>query len=393
MEIYSIDCKKYKLNGTQHTFGAEKVLETDNKEIHASFFIECDNEQDNFSFNLEHYGDDAMDIQQNRCEIDVYIKENKTPHDKYFTILCTHSNDKEVYVEIKIVQTAEEYSVSFNQSGSSTSTTHEFKSEITSAASGYNNSRYNYWEEKTFNVYVKGGSKKYRIESILKCHEEAVQGSSEPRYIYSQFDNGFIYTKNTDSLVIRNYGRPFMDENDYYVITLCHDDYRYKKATIKITYQPISTPAIRSRKKKTTKQSAVQTQDTNIYNMNLYISKEETAPTTKVENVCQIIFNGNMENIEKTDEENYKIVGQKNATLSFKVLEGESADNMETSNLMVKTSAFGNWCSLSLDETDLSDRKLKISILNKPICERKVKIVMSIIDFPSEKKMIILTNI
>ena len=86
MNLYTIDCKTYILNGTEKTFGEEKTVETDNKETRATFFIECNNMKDNFSYKTEYYGDGEMSVNVNRCNLEVYIKENKTPYDKDFTI-------------------------------------------------------------------------------------------------------------------------------------------------------------------------------------------------------------------------------------------------------------------------------------------------------------------
>ena len=64
---------------------------------------------DNDSFTLDAYGDDDFVFEHNRDEVNIYIKANKTPFDKNFLLVCTHANDTNVYIEIQIVQKAEEF--------------------------------------------------------------------------------------------------------------------------------------------------------------------------------------------------------------------------------------------------------------------------------------------
>ena len=66
---------------------------------------------------------------------------------------------------------------------------------------------------------------------------------------------------------------------------------------------------------------------------------------------------------------------------SFKVM----SDN-EESNLMVKASSSGQWCGVSMDKTN---RKLIISIKDKPLCERRSYIKVNIVDYPETYKTLI----
>ena len=394
MGAYSIDCKSYKLEGTTSSLGEEKTIITpDNKEVHLTLYIDCEGDEDNNSFTFEQYGEDEMVVERNRCELDIYIKENKTPNNKYFTIVCTHANDSSVYVEIKIVQTAEVYKLIFSNSPTSDGPVEipiNLKSVITNSHNSSDKSNYNYYEEQSVNVCVVGGSKRYRIESIVKCHEEPQQ-TGDPQYIYSSFDGGFTYVKKPDSLTIRNYGRPFLEENDYYIITLCHEDYREKKAKITLKYLADSSSNNNGQTTPQTPQTDLQVSD--IYRTHDYIS-HQTNGGDETSRVCQLIMNNTTENIQAVSG-GYQIVGQVNATLSFKVMEGENTSSLQAKNLMVKLISHGNWCSVSLDTentTSASDRKIKISILNKPICDRKTIFSISVVDYPEVTKSFVLTN-
>ena len=397
MSAYSIDCKRYKLNGTQSSLGQDKTIMTsDNKEIHLTLYIDCEGDEDNNSFTFEQYGDNEMVVERNRCELDIYIKENKTIEDKYFTIICTHSNDSSIFINIKIVQIAEEYKLMFSNSptcAGPTNIAQELKSIITVSTNSNDKSNYNYYEQVSIDVCVVGGSKKYRIESIVKCHEEPEEVGGEQQYIYSSFDNGFTYVKKPNRLIIRNYGRPFLEENDYYVITLCHEDYRQKKATIKLTYSQV--PQSEGTGHHDEPQIIhTRPQESNIYRTHNYIV-HETEETEEIGKVCQLIMNDTTDDIQ-INEKGYEIVGQVDVILSFKVLLGENESSLEPSNLMVRVCSHGNWCSVVLieeDPIDLSDRKIKISILDKPICERKTIFSISVVDYPDATKSFVLTNL
>lgn len=64
-------------------------------------------------------------------------------------------------------------------------------------------------------------------------------------------------------------------------------------------------------------------------------------------------------------------------------------ENGAVSDLMVKKTSTGNWCSVKLDETN---RNLKIRILNKPIGERKCFVKLTVVDYPSANVSFILVN-
>ena len=265
MDLYTIDCKTYILNGTEKTFGEKKTVETDNKEIRATFFIECNNMKDNFSYKTEYYGDGEMSVNVNRCNLEVYIKENKTPYDKDFTIKCTHSNDINTYIEIQITQKAEEFKLEITDGATLNSETNQYEKMlqsiiqnpfVTKENNDYDN--YDYYEKNEFKINVVGGSKKYRIESILKCFVD------EDSIRYGNFDNGFIYNKYDDKLIITNYGRPFSDENGYYLLRLCHEDYREVSLELLLKYNQLT----RVLAKKTTKsisEKKIQPQISDIY--------------------------------------------------------------------------------------------------------------------------------
>ena len=60
---------------------------------------------------MEYYGDEGILITRNRCKLNVYLTENKTYYDRNYTIICTHANDAEVFVQINITQKAENFAL------------------------------------------------------------------------------------------------------------------------------------------------------------------------------------------------------------------------------------------------------------------------------------------
>lgn len=382
MNLYSIDCKKYKLNGLQNMFGEEKVLETDNNEIHATFFIECDNEQDNFSYKTEYYGDGELTVDDNRCDLEVYIKENKTPYDKHFTIKCTHVNDENVSIVIEIIQKAEEFKLEITSGASSIGTNRYekvLKSEITSVAQGKSDNNFNYYEEVQFAMNVVGGSRKYRIESIVKCHKDE---EDTEEISYRKFDGGFIYNKFDDKLIITNYGRPFLNQNDFYLIKMRHEDYRELSIELILRYSEPSvlwTTVAKTKKRGRKKKLRPQISDIYLPYETIMKAQQNNEILSKKENIVEIRL------LEDIGDE-LIIENKENATsLPFEVLE-----NGQPSNLMVKVYSSGTWCNV---RTDITNRNLMVIINNMPVGERKSFVKVSVIDYPEVFFTFIIKNI
>lgn len=384
MEIFSVTCDEYILNGNTSTLGDNGLVETDNKEIYATFKIKCDGKEDNVSFNLDYYGDDEMVVEQNRSNIEIYIKENKTPYDKYFTLICTHANDKTIYLQIDIQQKAEVFKLEIT-SGASTLSENVYTDELNSIIQNkfvgkHDDENYNYYEEREYKVNVVGGSKKYRVETILKCHPDTEDNTL---ISYSPFDKGFILNKFNDKFVIRNYGRPFLNDSDYYLIRFCHEDYREVTIELKLTYsQVLSTRRMtttstkkRGRKKVIKPQisDAYLTYEKLMQKLNTPIEKEK-----EKEKVIEIKFAEDIGEI-------YNIVGkQVGVTLPFEVYE-----DGEISDLLVRVHATSDWCTAKTDNTN---RNLILNIHNQPVLDRMCYVKVSVVGYPETFVKFILKN-
>jgi hypothetical protein len=234
-----------------------------------------------------------------------------------------------------------------------------------------------YYEEKEIKLDITGGSKKYRVNGIYKCYDE------EDNTVHrTTFDNGFILNKNENSLIIRNYGRPFIDEKYYYIIVLEHFDVRdiKKEITIKYTSLENSTTTINSRKSVQLKSSKPK--------IIMPIIQEEKQEKENIVEIKPIEYG--LEILE--DVEDYTIIDEPLKTiLPFTVTE----DGVE-SNLMVKASSSAYWCRVKViqeyNDNDEIERKLIFRIINKPLIIRKTKITVSIIDLPHINVSFILTN-
>lgn len=384
MEIFSVTCDEYILNGNTSTLGDNGLVETDNKEIYAAFKIKCDGKEDNVSFNLDYYGDDEMVVEQNRSNIEIYIKENKTPYDKYFTLICTHANDKTIYLQIDIQQKAEVFKLEIT-SGASTLSENVYTDELNSIIQNkfvgkHDDENYNYYEEREYKVNVVGGSKKYRVETILKCHPDTEDNTL---ISYSPFDKGFILNKFNDKFVIRNYGRPFLNDSDYYLIRFCHEDYREVTIELKLTYsQVLSTRRMtttstkkRGRKKVIKPQisDAYLTYEKLMQKLNTPIEKEK-----EKEKVIEIKFAEDIGEI-------YNIVGkQVGVTLPFEIYE-----DGEISDLLARVHATSDWCTAKTDNTN---RNLILNIHNQPVLDRMCYVKVSVVGYPETFVKFILKN-
>ena len=196
------------------------------------------------------------------------------------------------------------------------------------------------------------------------------------------FDNGFILKKNTNSIVIRNYGRPFIDEKYYYIIVLEHFDVRDIKKEIIIKYTSLENSTIT---KKLRKNAELKSSKPKII---MPIIQEEKQEKEDIVEIKPIEYGLEMlENVE-----DYTIIDDAVETiLPFTVTE----DGIE-SNLMVKASSSAYWCRVKViqeyNENNEIERKLIFRITNKPLIIRKTKITVSIIDLPYINMSFILTN-
>ena len=451
---------EFTINCLYNNKECEEELVWDYKEQNQVLEIRCDNVIDNNSFIMEYYGDEGILITRNRCKLNVYLTENKTYYDRNYTIICTHANNAEVFVQINITQEAEKFALNVkieewipnkqyycgdrvffdnsiwrctednkeavfkkeyfekveeiekwksnkqyykgdrvfyngniwccieNNTGQDTFSEEYFEKReddtvtLQSIVDSSNSCKYSggkmYYEEQTINLNIVGGSKKYRVVGIYKCYDDEEDNTVHR----TTFDNGFILKKNTNSIVIRNYGRPFIDEKYYYIIVLEHFDVRDIKKEIIIKYTSLENSTIT---KKLRKNVELKSSKPKII---MPIIQEEKQEKEDIVEIKPIEYGLEMlENVE-----DYTIIGEPVETiLPFTVTE----DGIE-SNLMVKASSSAYWCRVKViqeyNDNDEIERKLIFRITNKPLIIRKTRITVSIIDLPDVNVSFIITN-
>jgi len=401
MSNFSISVKDYK---------EPIVIEKDFKEQNIELEIKCDGVVDNNSFAVNYDGDEGMTIQRNRCKLNIHLDRNYKNWERNYHIWLTHVNDEYVRVDINITQGKEIFSIN---AGS-----RELSSEIK--------------EEEPIPVTVNGGSQKFNIIEIAKIHftenvesitvndvkyeyktfveengkikykwvngnntvytsmrnpsktDKTRRGSSitdvEYESVRQPFDNGFELLKNDNTITITSYGRPFLEEDDYYEIVLQHADDINVKQTIKVEYLPLTK--IENTETQETTARIEDTIDTPVEIPNTEVLEEEEVIEVQPP-VYKILFNEDLDNLVINNVERMVI--------PFRVTE----DGKET-NLMAAANASANWCLTEIEQRYNSAgrivRNLIINIRNRPISERKSSVSVYIFDIPNVNVNFVLTN-
>lgn len=411
VNTYTIECYQKINNVDVPILDGEEIVLENNGRYDNTFYVKCDGVDDNNSFILSYNGDDEIVVNRNRCELDVYIKPNLTPHEKTFFIKCTNVYDSEVSVTFTLTQPADFYNIDIDNSilnlpldyvsdiDSDNIITQEqynnleneekqnyrkrytltLKSEITECFTENlsENSNYNYYEEKKLNILVQGGNKNYKIKAL---HKQIID---EDQVFRKKFDNGFVYVLNREEYLIRNYGKPFL-ENGYYELVLCHNDAKEFYVIFKIIYDNIQTSR-RLTSKKTDKRYSLNNKKTPTHK--IYPSANKLANMIEnSQNVDEIIKTYTYDIVFDKDINDEIVIldNNINKSLTFKVLE-----NNTESNLMVDCQSSARWCKTILDETN---RILTIKITDKPISERRSLIKLWITSYPEIFKTFVILN-
>lgn len=405
---YTIECYQ-KIDGAEVPIPDEGIVLRTNERYDSTIYVRCDGVDDTNSFNLSYHGDDDFVVNRNRCELDVYIKPNLDPHEKTFYITCTHSQDSEVSVTIEITQPADTYKIDIdntilnlpleyvnNEDNEDIITIDQYDSLEEDEKEKYTkrytltlnkqinstfneklskDANYNYYEEKTLKILIQGGNEKYRIKKLNKYIID------DDQIFKKKFDNGFVYTLFPQEFIIRNYGKPFM-ENGYYELVLCNDYAKEYNVMLKIIYnEGLTTPRRQVTNKKTANNKIIAVSEKSYPTVNELRRVNSSIQNVEVDAkiyTYDIVFDENFNN--------EIVVFGKNTIdeITFKVFE----NNIE-SNLMVKSYSSARWCDLHFDTTN---RKLQIRINDKPICKRKSFIKLSIATYPEIYKTFIVIN-
>lgn len=331
--------------------------------------VSCDGETTNNSFVLEYYGDDGITIKRNRNTLNIYVKPNLTQLEKNYTIYLTHSNDSSICYQINLIQEEDIYEVSVDKDKIL------FKSDFYGDRNVMKEGTSSYYQEQLINVFAKGGSEKWRVKAIYRYHMTDDNNAVEEKRL---FDNGFLYTVTKNGLKLKNYGRPFMEKNDYYKIIICHKDDKNTTVAIIINYSEETKVNVKKNINKRKKTKIYQ--NTNIY---LPYEKKKALITVKKDNYIE----NEVYEIKFDNEINDNTIINGNADIKkipFKVLK-----NKEETNLLTRFFNTSQWLKARFDK---SNRNIIIEIKDTPISERKAYLRLEIVDHPEIKKDFIVIN-
>lgn len=166
-------------------------------------------------------------IKRLRNSIELVIDKNNSLKERVASLLFTHNLDKEVYINLNIMQAACEYGISVNKS--------EIVFDTLLDADDA--------EKEICDVMVTAtnGIQDFGIGSVIEKVDVSSDGNDENDYIIT-YDNGLKLTKiGTNKLRITNYGRVFLQDNVYYTITLYHKNNPRSIAKIVIRYTDSGT--------------------------------------------------------------------------------------------------------------------------------------------------------
>lgn len=412
MGRFTIDCK-WSDKTYSKDYNTEEGIVIEYEEYRNTFEIFCDGKPDNNSFVLDYYGDNGIEITRNRCNIQVYIPKNNSKEYKNFNIFCTHADDASVSLEIVINQKGQEYTLEVTD----TDTTYDEElnaysitlSSIVNANESITKNEGNgmYFEEKEFKIKAIGGSEKFRVTNILKCHkstftntytikdEEGNEKQIEDEIQTTQqttFDDGFILMKNENGLLFKNYGRPFLDKDDYYTIEIQHNDDRETNVNLIVKYDEIVETNSRENSILSDFSTAqISSIEDEIINEERDIETTPSQITVEEENIAimekETVYKISIDE----DVSNCTIQGKSKKIIPFSVTE-----NGEESDLMIMATSSAVWCKIEVvqkynDQNEIV-RNLKLKINDKPLSVRNTKITLFIIDNPSTTTSFILTN-
>jgi hypothetical protein len=166
-------------------------------------------------------------IKRRRNSIELAIDKNNSLKDRVASLLFTHNLDKEVYINLNIMQAACEYGISVNKSEIVFDTLldqDDVDKEICEVT-----------------VTTTNGVQDFGIGSVVERVDVDGDGVGDNDYII-KYDNGLKLTKvGTKTLRITNYGRVFLKDDVYYTITLYHKNNPRSTAKIVIRYTDSGT--------------------------------------------------------------------------------------------------------------------------------------------------------
>lgn len=165
------------------------------------------------------YDEEWLTVNRNRNQLEIYIKDNLTIYDRETDITVYHQCDANVYTNITVKQERTVFEINADTTNvSSLKPVFEIPFE---------------YEDKIINLTIKGGRKKYIIKDIRQEYNDNGMNFTV------EYDGGLnLILKDDKTLIVRNYGRTFLNDDCYYKIILAHADNNDITCEIKVNYAP-----------------------------------------------------------------------------------------------------------------------------------------------------------
>lgn len=421
---YSLAIEKENKNLLFDDDGVHNITIEEGSEYNATFNVVCDGVKDRLSFMMEVYGE-GITVIQNRCKINIHIDKNLTQEEKEFSIFFTHSNDMNEMLQLNFIQEPETFEITIESDDKEEYEDTEeneddgqiklkflsYLEEEDKEEDGENekeikknnvkrlNNSDVFYQDKVVKVTASGGSKKWRVLSVrrkisstYKYYDYEVDENgnisldddgnikkkniiTEQYEYYSTFDNEFVCIKKGDELIVRSYGKAFMDisnedveEVSHFEITVCHCDNKHITKVIKVYYEETNY---------TTEEIEIETPDNSIKHDELYVdlvnskSDEEDDDEDNDEKQEEITYTLTIKN--NNDDE------KKDITIKEPVMEDSTNYYTITPSADYRCTTYtsAKWCSAEIIEKE--DKKyINIKITDKPLLQRKCLVRVSI---------------
>lgn len=192
--------------------------------LNATVFVDGSDLINHFSLTCDM---DWVKIKRLRNSIELVVAKNNTLSSRIAGLTFTHNLDKNVYINLNITQAACDYYISVDK------TQIIFDTLLDEDDA----------DKEVCDVIVTttNGIEDFGIGSIVEKVDVGLNGNDGDDYTI-KYDNGLKLTKvNTNLLRITNYGRVFLEDNSYYIITLYHKNNPRSTAKIEIRYTDSGT--------------------------------------------------------------------------------------------------------------------------------------------------------
>lgn len=192
--------------------------------LNATVFVDGSDLINHFSVTCD---SNWVKIKRLRNLIELVVTKNNSLSPRIAGLTFTHNLDKNVYINLNITQAACIYDISVDKTQIVFDTLLD-EDDVDK-------------EVCDVTVTTTNGIEDFGIGSIIEKVDVELDGNDDNDYVI-KYDNGLKLTKvNKNLLRITNYGRVFLEDNAYYIITLYHKNNPRSTAKIVVRYTDSGT--------------------------------------------------------------------------------------------------------------------------------------------------------